>query len=87
MDKRLLSHVTFIPVDIVITIKSQFYIFMGTTYKWNKIWQSVKSGKCCSYGNLAGAILRVHKSSENTKCGNIKARLCFIHFVYECILV
>jgi hypothetical protein len=87
MDIRLLSQFTFIPVETVIIVKHQFYIFVGTLYKWNNIRGSIKSGKHCSYGHLAGTVLRMHKSSENTKCRYVKARLCHMHFVYECVRV
>ena len=85
MEKRLLSNVTVIPVDMVIRVKPHFTYLWGPPTNGIKSRKSVKVGKHCSNGHLAGNILKARKSSGNTICRNMKSRLYCIHFLYEYI--
>jgi len=45
--------------------------FVGTTWEWCNIWKSLKLGKHCFHGHLAGTVPEVCKIAENAKYGNV----------------
>jgi len=63
-----LSESYIITLHTVNTVKSCFYVFVGTKKK------CVKSEKHCSYEHFTGTVQKVSRIAENTKCRNVKSR-------------
>ena len=52
------------------------------TFLWGQPKNCVRSKERSSYRHLAGNIQKVHKISENTKCGNVKLGFLYCIYVY-----